>query len=282
MSGVRVANFFGTTGELQLLNQTIMWPGGTTEIPIGRPACGFDNEFCKVDAKEKKLLRQALLAQTWKVKYEDIKWPKNKGKLGSRKSMHLPDESCSTLDSKPNMSLSGLIRSCDSDVTRLIAVDCAVKLVQSMAGSERGSMDDIRGQIFTVLGTYEGNMVAVKKIQKAKVVLERDVLLELKEDVLHNDNLKLDWMFQMSISSDIARSLACKVADHGLFLFKEGQDIDLEAGADAKAVVERVQKVETPIAFRLSALQLRGALVMGFKYFSDVEMMKQWLDQATR
>lgn len=27
---------------------------------------------------------------------------------------------------------------------------------------------------------------------------------------------------------------ACKVADHGLFLFKEGQDIDLEAGADAK------------------------------------------------
>lgn len=51
MSGVRVANFFGTTGELQLLNQTIMWPGGTTEIPIGRPACGFDNEFCKVDAK---------------------------------------------------------------------------------------------------------------------------------------------------------------------------------------------------------------------------------------
>lgn len=26
-----------------------------------------------------------------------------------------------------------------------------------MAGSERGSMDDIRGQIFTVLGTYEVN-----------------------------------------------------------------------------------------------------------------------------
>ena len=25
------------------------------------------------------------------------------------------------------------------------------------------------------------------------------------QDVLHNDSLKLDWMFQMSISSDIAR-----------------------------------------------------------------------------
>lgn len=54
MSSVRVANYFGTTGELQLLNQTIIWPGDTTEIPLGRPKCGFDNEFCKVEAKGKK------------------------------------------------------------------------------------------------------------------------------------------------------------------------------------------------------------------------------------
>lgn len=282
MKTVRVANYFGTTGELQLLNQTIIWPGGTTTIPIGRPACGFDNEFCEEKAKEedptwpyilagslvvvllvavlvgfllwqrKQAFEAALLARTWAVKYEDIKWPKNKGKLGSRKSM------------------------------------------ASMAGSERGSMDDIRGQIFTVLGTYEGNLVAVKNIQKAKVNLDRDVLLELKEmkdlthpnintfvgacvdpgniciltqycnkgslqDVLHNDNLKLDWMFKMSIASDVARGMnflqnssiqihgnlkssnvvidsrwTCKVTDHGLFLFKEGQETDVEAGADAK------------------------------------------------
>ena len=48
---MRVANYFGTTGELQLLNQTIIWPGGSTIIPIGRPACGFDNEFCEVKAE---------------------------------------------------------------------------------------------------------------------------------------------------------------------------------------------------------------------------------------
>ena len=53
MSNVRVANFFGTTGELQLLNQTILWPGGATEIPLGRPACGFDTEFCKETIKGK-------------------------------------------------------------------------------------------------------------------------------------------------------------------------------------------------------------------------------------
>ena len=27
------------------------------------------------------------MAQMWRVKYEDIKWPKNKGKFGSKKSM---------------------------------------------------------------------------------------------------------------------------------------------------------------------------------------------------
>lgn len=35
----------------------------------------------------KQAFEAALLAQTWKIKYEDIKWPANKGKLGSRKSM---------------------------------------------------------------------------------------------------------------------------------------------------------------------------------------------------
>ena len=47
----RVANFFGTTGQLELLNETIVWPGGTTKIPLGRPVCGFDNEFCQEEVK---------------------------------------------------------------------------------------------------------------------------------------------------------------------------------------------------------------------------------------
>lgn len=57
MSSVRVANYFGTTGELQLLNQTIIWPGGTTEIPLGRPKCGFDNEFCEKTTKGMKQIK---------------------------------------------------------------------------------------------------------------------------------------------------------------------------------------------------------------------------------
>ena len=35
----------------------------------------------------KQAFEASLLAQTWKVKYDDINWPKYKRKLGSRKSM---------------------------------------------------------------------------------------------------------------------------------------------------------------------------------------------------
>ena len=40
----RVANFFGTT--LEMLNKTFFWLGGSKTAPLGRPVCGFDNEFC--------------------------------------------------------------------------------------------------------------------------------------------------------------------------------------------------------------------------------------------
>ena len=35
----------------------------------------------------KKAFEADLLARTWSIKYEDIKWPKNKGKFGSKKGM---------------------------------------------------------------------------------------------------------------------------------------------------------------------------------------------------
>ena len=29
-----------------MLNGTIIWPGGTQKVPLGRPECGFDGELC--------------------------------------------------------------------------------------------------------------------------------------------------------------------------------------------------------------------------------------------
>lgn len=42
----RVANFFVDSSKLEVLNTTVNWPGKTTVIPLGRPACGFNSEFC--------------------------------------------------------------------------------------------------------------------------------------------------------------------------------------------------------------------------------------------
>ena len=54
----RVFNYYNTYNRLELLNETvIVWPGGTETAPIGRPKCGFDNEFCPTDAeKDRKFL----------------------------------------------------------------------------------------------------------------------------------------------------------------------------------------------------------------------------------
>ena len=50
----RVANFFGTT--LEMLNKTFLWLGGAKTAPLGRPVCGFDNEFCPVKVEGLKQL----------------------------------------------------------------------------------------------------------------------------------------------------------------------------------------------------------------------------------
>ena len=95
----------------------------------------------------------------------------------------------------------------------------------------------IHSLLFTLT---QGNYVAIKQLLKSSVQLTRELLVELKEvselqhqnvnsfvgacvdspniciltqycnkgslqDVLFNDDLKLDWMFQVSIASDIAR-----------------------------------------------------------------------------
>ena len=38
-----VHNFYGATGELEVVGD-IVWPGGATEAPTDTPFCGFDNE----------------------------------------------------------------------------------------------------------------------------------------------------------------------------------------------------------------------------------------------
>ena len=48
---IRVANFFSSKDQLEMLGGTITWPGGTKQVPLGRPKCGFDGELCAAPKK---------------------------------------------------------------------------------------------------------------------------------------------------------------------------------------------------------------------------------------
>ncbi|CAH0381340.1 unnamed protein product [Bemisia tabaci] len=109
-------------------------------------------------------------------------------------------------------------------------------------------------QVYTTVGIYKGSRVAIKKIVKRKVDINKKLLREVKQvrdvthentvrfigaciecpyvlilteycpkgslkDVLENEALKLDWNFRMSLIHDIVKGMAflhgCEVGVHG-------------------------------------------------------------------
>ena len=114
----------------------------------------------------------------------------------------------------------------------------------------------VNSSIWSLFKLTQGNYVAIKQLLKSSVQLTRELLVELKEvselqhqnvnsfvgacvdspniciltqycnkgslqDVLFNDDLKLDWMFQVSIASDIARVSFIIIFLHKLWFFRK-------------------------------------------------------------
>lgn len=279
-----VASYFHHTGKLNFTNITLVWPGGTVHAPLGRPECGFDSELCPPPViwkialyvlaafigiivcmgallfyYKKKAFEASLLSEQWKILSQDVRFTRK------------PLDSRSIVSSKFTGS--------SGDV--------------SMVSRTSEDFDDLRGQIFTNIAVYKLTVVAVKKLRKTSIHLSRTILMELKEvhdlqhpninrfigacvdspniwiitqycnkgslqDVLNNEKMKLDWMFQMSFASDIARGMCflhkssicchgdlksnncvvdsrwvCKITDIGLEKFKQGQTEYQDMGIDA-------------------------------------------------
>eukprot|EP00794_Sanderia_malayensis_P016937 gene16937-18644_t len=282
---MRVMNYYTNEGRLVMINETvIVWPGKTTTAPLGRPRCGFDNELCPVIPLKdvtwiyglgvgipvtlliffamccsvnyrRRKFEEKLLSQQWRINLSEIQLRDNhaRGRLSSLNS------------------------SCD---------------MGSRFSMGNSTNSDYRAQIFTRIGRFKNKYVALKTVFKTHIELSREVLLELKNaieanhqnlnsfigaciepstiflvsaycnkgslhDVLLNDSLKLDWMFQISIASDVARGMqylhnssikyhgslkssnvvidsrwVCKIADFGLRKFKSGQQLDPERSND--------------------------------------------------
>lgn len=120
---------------------------------------------------------------------------------------------------------------------------------EDIAGSLPGDR-----QLYINVGFYRGNKVAIKEINPINIVLDRKQMLELKQmkdlqndhlvrfygacvdppncyllteycpkgslqDILENEQIKLDWMFKLSLIHDIIRGMcylhSCEIVSHG-------------------------------------------------------------------
>ncbi|XP_046686869.1 atrial natriuretic peptide receptor 1 isoform X2 [Homalodisca vitripennis] len=237
-----VANYIGLKHSLEYVpNTRIHWAGGRQNPPPDTPLCGFDNSLCKtmpgyailsivlssvvvvlaiasVFIYRHYKLEAEIASMTWRVNYRDI--------------VRVPP-------GKLRGSVYSLVR----------------RSSQCTAFSEDAmSVCDMGRQVFVPTAFYKGNKVAIKSVKKARIELSRPLLLELKrmkdlhhdhlvrfygacidqpdcfllteycpkgslQDILENDQFKLDWMFRYSLMHDIVKGMsylhASEIKSHG-------------------------------------------------------------------
>uniref|UniRef100_A0AAQ5YPF7 Guanylate cyclase n=1 Tax=Amphiprion ocellaris TaxID=80972 RepID=A0AAQ5YPF7_AMPOC len=216
-----VAYYNGTTKEI-IWSQTekIHWPSGGP--PLDNPPCVFstDDPSCNdekyllffllllvVDGAgghRKLKLEKELAGMLWRIRWEDLQF-ESPNKYHKR---------------------------------------AGSRLTLSQRGSSYGSLITAHGkyQLFAKTGYFKGNLVAIKHVNKKRIELTRQVLLELKhmrdvqfnhltrfigacidppntcivteycprgslQDILENESINLDWMFRYSLINDIVKGM---------------------------------------------------------------------------
>ncbi|XP_070573696.1 atrial natriuretic peptide receptor 1-like [Ptychodera flava] len=223
-----------------------LWGGDRTDTPLDTPPCGFINELCPPDqtgenmiiigsvvagtlviltavifalAYRRKKFEEELNRMLWKVDYREVNFKgfKKFGSLASSLTMF-------SHGSRP-------FRRSES-------------VANSIASEQK----------FTTRGVYRDKLVAIKYINKDAITIDRNTLLELKvmremthvntvqfaglcpdapnicilthycsrgslQDVLENDDIKLDWLFKTSLLSDIVMGMeyihGSEIVSHG-------------------------------------------------------------------
>ncbi|XP_050413228.1 atrial natriuretic peptide receptor 1 isoform X3 [Patella vulgata] len=248
-----VANYYGNKKRYEpVQGKKIHWAGGRDSPPPDTPTCGFDGSKCPPEEPFPEYgiviivlgsiillvliatvfiyrhikLEAELAEMNWRVRWEDIIFgsPEKNHKLerqGSRMSLN-----------RRNSYMS----------------DCSGDTIACHLG------DVGNRQLFTKTGYYKCAIVAIKKIERSAIAIHKTLLLEIKrikdlqndhvvrflgacidppnlcvlteycpkgslQDVLENDQIKLDWMFRYSIMQDIVRGMAylcgTEIRSHG-------------------------------------------------------------------
>ncbi|XP_060806014.1 atrial natriuretic peptide receptor 1 isoform X2 [Amyelois transitella] len=225
-----VATYVAANSSLQFIpDRPIHWAGGRLTPPPDTPECGFDGALCPDNSLPVYAILSIVLSSvvvvlailsvfiyrhykleaeiammTWRVSWTDVLHPG--GKL--RGSMH-------------------------SLARRYSAGTAFSDEATSLPGDR---------QVYAPCAFYKGCRVAIKKVDKQRIDLTRPLLLELKkmkdlehdhlarfygacvdpphccllteycpkgslQDILENENIKLDWMFKVSLMHDIVRGM---------------------------------------------------------------------------
>ncbi|GFR98924.1 guanylate cyclase [Elysia marginata] len=239
-----VADYFGNTKQYTPYpGRKIHWPGGRKGPPPDTPTCGFDNSKCPPKEPFPNYLiviivlgsslvvvlivtffvyrhfrlESELAEMNWRVRWDDIMFggPTRNGKKMDKQNPHR----------------NSYHSDCSADT---IAVH----------------LNDVGNrQLFTKTGYYKGAILAIKPISRTHISITKPLLVEIKKDVLENDQIKLDWMFRYSIMQDIVRGMTylhstdikshghlkssncvvdsrfvVKITDFGLHYFKEKEE----------------------------------------------------------
>ncbi|XP_076366600.1 atrial natriuretic peptide receptor 1-like isoform X6 [Tachypleus tridentatus] len=239
-----VANYYGVSKRFERVpGRKIHWAGDRKDPPPDTPPCGFEGNKCPNEEVSKYAIVSGLLmffllvlsiisfiiyrhfkreaelvSMTWKIKWEEITTTSSKNKhLGSKTSVERTNHysSCSE---------------------------------ETLASCNKGR------QVFTKTGYYKGAIVAIKPLIKTRIEIHRPLLLELKrmkdlqndhivrfigacveppyccivteycpkgslQDILENEEIKLDWMFRCSLLQDTVKGMAylhnSEIRSHG-------------------------------------------------------------------
>ncbi|KAK7474181.1 hypothetical protein BaRGS_00034589 [Batillaria attramentaria] len=219
-----VANYYGNKKEYEpVAGKSIHWAGGRTGPPPDTPKCEPFPEYGIVIIVLGSILLIVIIAvffiyrhikleaelaeMNWRVRWEDILFGSpEKNKRLERQGSKL-----------------SLVRkgSCPSSIS---GDTLAFQL--SDAGNR---------QLFTKTGYYKGAIIAIKTISRTNITVSKPLLLEIKRDVLENDQIKLDWMFRYSIMQDIVRGMAYL---HGTEIRSHGNLKSTNCVVDSRFVVK--------------------------------------------
>ncbi|XP_064638662.1 atrial natriuretic peptide receptor 1-like isoform X2 [Lineus longissimus] len=236
----------------------VIYPGGKMKPPLDHPRCGWNNEYCPDNTmtaviasvvsilvlmaagfgvftyfyRKMRLEAELKAHDLWQIKFEDIVIVT--GRIRTKSMLSFPSRQQLQSQQLRSLGSGSFVNSIDKSEHERLSVG-GQSVISSQATMSKS-------QMFTEVGIYKGNYVAMKKIHRKSIQFTREVLLELKEvrdmqdenvnafigacteypdiyiitqyctkgslqDVLENEDIKITDQFKMSFAADICKGM---------------------------------------------------------------------------